>query len=62
MGPREASFLAIDRTSGAIRWMYRAPRPDDAKWWGFAASAAAGNDRVFAADLRGRVFAFATGT
>lgn len=60
MAPRAGSFLAADRRTGEIRWLFPARPPAEAGIWGFAASPAAGPGQVYAADLTGRVFAFAT--
>jgi outer membrane protein assembly factor BamB len=60
-GSRAGSLVAIDRASGAIRWMYLEP-PSAATLekkteWGFAAAPAMSDDVVYAADLQGRVHA-----
>ena len=59
---RNGSFFALDRASGAFRWIYMdLPSPEQVKnraQWGFAASPVIGDGVVYAADLNGRVFAF----
>lgn len=60
-GPRAGSLVAIDRASGAIRWLYLEP-PSAATLekkaeWGFAAAPAMAEGVVYAADLQGRVHA-----
>jgi outer membrane protein assembly factor BamB len=60
---RNGSLLALDRDTGAIRWLYLDP-PSAATVkagdnWGFAASPVIGAGVVHAADFSGRVFAFA---
>jgi outer membrane protein assembly factor BamB len=57
VGARAGTFVAVDRASGKIRWLYPAPAPEEGQW-GFGASAAATEDLVFAADLGGRIYAF----
>jgi eukaryotic-like serine/threonine-protein kinase len=56
--PRAAGFAAIDRDTGALRWLYEAPRPEGAEVYGFAASPVVAGRRVFTADLAGNVYAF----
>jgi outer membrane protein assembly factor BamB len=60
-GSRSGSLLALDRASGAIRWMYLDPPSEDivktSKGWGFGASPVIHENRVYAADLNGRVYA-----
>ncbi|HJY36325.1 MAG TPA: PQQ-binding-like beta-propeller repeat protein, partial [Steroidobacteraceae bacterium] len=52
---------AIDRATGAIRWLYLDPPSADTvakkAEWGFAAAPAVGDGVVYAADLQGRVHA-----
>lgn len=50
------ALVALDRKSGKVRWAHVAPADGDS--WGFVASPAVANDRVFAADLAGNVYAF----
>jgi len=57
--PRRGALLALDRAGGELRWALPAdPSPGE---WGFAASPVAVGKRVYAADLRGRVFAIEAG-
>ena len=59
---RNGSLFALDRATGAIRWMYLDPPSEETvkagNNWGFAASPALGEDVVYAADFNGRVYAF----
>ena len=59
---RNGSFFALDRATGAVRWMYLDPPTEETvkagKNWGFAASPVLGDGVVFAADFNGRVYAF----
>ncbi len=63
-GSRSGSLVALDRASGAIRWMYLEPPSEqiikDKKGWGFGASPVIAGEVVYAADLNGRVYAFET--
>lgn len=59
--PRDGAFVAVNRSSGAIEWLYPVAPVEGAKQWGFGASPALSETAVYAADLTGRVFAFATG-
>jgi outer membrane protein assembly factor BamB len=58
-GSRSGSLVAIDRKSGAVRWLYLdAPTAEVVaanKGWGFGASPLIVGDRVYAMDLNGRV-------
>jgi len=60
-GSRAGSVVAIDRASGAIRWMYLDPPSKETvekkAEWGFAAAPTLGDGVVYAADLQGRVHA-----
>jgi outer membrane protein assembly factor BamB len=62
-GPRAGSLIALDRATGEIRWIYLdAPTEDTVKAqkaWGFGASPVIGEGVVYAADLDGKVRAFA---
>jgi len=62
-GSRAGSFVALDRKTGAIRWMYLDPPSEQVAKagtnWGFGASPVIGEGVVYAADLNGKVFAFA---
>ena len=55
-------MLALDRATGAIRWIFLDPPPEETvkagKNWGFAASAAVRDGLVYAADFNGKVYAF----
>lgn len=53
-----AAFFAVDKRHGKGLWKYSLERPGDARMWGFAASPAIGNGRVFAATLDGALYAF----
>jgi outer membrane protein assembly factor BamB len=59
---RNGACFALDRASGALRWIYMdLPTERQAKdrvQWGFAASPVIGDGVVYAADLEGRVYAF----
>lgn len=63
IGAREGAVVAVDRESGAIRWLHPSVKPEGARQWGFASSVAASPARhgtapvIFAADLEGRVVA-----
>jgi outer membrane protein assembly factor BamB len=61
-GRRAGSLVAIDRSTGAIRWIYLDPPSTEAvaakKSWGFGASPVIADGMVYAADLDGQVYAF----
>jgi outer membrane protein assembly factor BamB len=65
-GPRNGSLVALDRASGALRWIYLDPPAEqvvkDKKAWGFGASPVIADEGVdgvvYAADLNGKVYAF----
>jgi len=61
-GSRNGSLVALDRKSGAIRWIYLDPPSDQmvkaGTHWGFGASPVIAGGEVFAADLNGKVYAF----
>lgn len=61
-GSRNGALMALDRASGAIRWMYLEPPSEEIvkerKGWGFGASPVIAEGVVCAADLNGRVYAF----
>jgi len=61
-GPRGGSLVALDRSSGALRWIYLDPPSKEVleakKEWGFGASPVIGDGVVYAADLSGKVYAF----
>jgi outer membrane protein assembly factor BamB len=60
-GPRAGSLVALDRATGAIRWLYLDPPGAETvakrAEWGFAAAPAMADGVVYAADLQGRVHA-----
>jgi outer membrane protein assembly factor BamB len=58
IGPRLGGFAAIDRTSGKLRWLLASDKPDKAPEYGFASAPVVANGMVYAADLKGKVFAF----
>ena len=62
-GSRSGSLLALDRATGAIRWVYLDPPSAETvkagNNWGFAASPVVAEGRVYAADFSGKVYAFA---
>jgi outer membrane protein assembly factor BamB len=59
---RNGALFALDRATGAIRWMYLDPPAEETvkagNNWGFAASPVIGDGVVYAADFNGRVYAF----
>ena len=59
--PRAGSLVALDRATGAIRWIYLDPPTEEAvkakKGWGFGASPVIADGVVYAADLNGKVYA-----
>lgn len=65
-GFRNGGLVALDRGTGAVRWLYQeAPSKDviDAKKnWGFGASPLIVDDVVYAVDLNGRLYAFELGS
>jgi outer membrane protein assembly factor BamB len=58
---RNGSLVALDRATGAIRWVFLDPPTADTvsakKNWGFAASPVIADGFVYAADLDGKVYA-----
>jgi outer membrane protein assembly factor BamB len=60
-GARVGSLLALDRATGAIRWIYLDPPSEETlkakKGWGFGASPVVADGLVYAADLNGKVHA-----
>jgi len=60
-GRRTGSLVALDRMSGAIKWIYLDPPTEEVaksrENWGFGASPVMGDGVVYAADLKGRVLA-----
>jgi outer membrane protein assembly factor BamB len=59
-GARAGSLVALDRATGAIRWIHLEPPSVETKKgdWGFGASPVMADGVVYAADLNGRVYAF----
>jgi outer membrane protein assembly factor BamB len=64
-GFRSGSLVALDRKTGAVRWVHLDPPSQPVASahadWGFAASPIIAGNVVFAADLDGRVHAFSAG-
>lgn len=60
-GSRAGSLVAMDRATGAIRWIHLQPPSEEAakKAWGFGASPVIADGVVYAADLEGKVYAIA---
>ena len=60
-GARWGSLVALDRASGAIRWIFLDPPSAqivrDKSAWGFGASPVIADGVVYAADLNGKVYA-----
>jgi outer membrane protein assembly factor BamB len=60
---RNGSLVALDRATGAIRWLYLDPPSEETvkagKQWGFASSPVVADGVVYAADFNGKVHAFA---
>jgi outer membrane protein assembly factor BamB len=61
-GSRAGSLIALDRATGAIRWIQLDPPSKEIveakEVWGFGASPAIADGLVYAADLNGKVYAF----
>jgi outer membrane protein assembly factor BamB len=61
-GFRAGALVALDRKSGAIRWMHIEPSTqalvDSKEYWGYVAAPLIVDNTVYAADLTGRVSAF----
>jgi outer membrane protein assembly factor BamB len=61
-GFRAGALVALDRATGAIRWMHVEPPSqaviDAKKYWGYVAAPLIAGKTVYAADLSGRVDAF----
>jgi len=59
---RNGALFALDRATGALRWIYLDPPGEEVVkargQWGFAASPVIGDGAVYAADFNGRVYAF----
>ena len=62
-GFRSGALVALERSGGAIRWIFLEPPTknvlDEKRGWGFGASPLIVGDVVYAADLNGRVHALA---
>ena len=60
-GSRSGSLLALDRSTGVIRWIYLDAPSEEivkaSKGWGFGASPVIADGLVYAADLNGKVYA-----
>lgn len=60
-GSRAGSLVALDRATGAIRWVHLDPPSEESakalRSWGFGASPVISGNLVYAADLNGRVYA-----
>jgi hypothetical protein len=60
MAPRDGGLAAIDKQTGRILWFLASSAPsEDALAFGFAAAPVVAGDTLIAADLAGRVYAFA---
>jgi outer membrane protein assembly factor BamB len=61
-GFRAGALVALDRASGAVRWMHiEPPSPavvEAGQYWGYVAAPLIDGNIVYAADLAGRVSAF----
>jgi len=51
-------LVALDRRNGDVEWAFLSKPPEPLKQFGFASSPVATRDRVYAADMEGRVYAF----
>jgi outer membrane protein assembly factor BamB len=62
-GRRAGSLVALDRATGEVRWIHVEPPSKETleakQGWGFGASPVVGDGVVYAADLAGRLSAFA---
>jgi outer membrane protein assembly factor BamB len=56
----QAALVALDRGTGRPVWRYPYPAPAEARHYGFGASPAIGDGRVFAGAIDGIVYAFET--
>ncbi|WP_116807357.1 PQQ-binding-like beta-propeller repeat protein [Steroidobacter cummioxidans] len=65
-GSRSGALVALERGSGAVRWLYQEEPSKDVidakKNWGFGASPLIVDDTVYAVDLKGRLYAFELGS
>lgn len=63
-GSRAGSLIALDRATGALRWIHVDPPAGEHaranEYWGFGAAPVVAGKVVYAADLDGKVFAFET--
>jgi outer membrane protein assembly factor BamB len=61
-GFRAGALVALDRATGAVRWMHIDPPSqaivDARQYWGYVAAPLIAGQTVYAADLTGRVSAF----
>lgn len=61
-GFRAGALVALDRATGAVRWMHLEPPSqavvDSKQYWGYVAAPLIAGKTVYAADLAGRVSAF----
>jgi len=61
-GFRAGALVALDRATGAVRWMHIEPPSqavvDSKQYWGYVAAPLIAGKTVYAADLTGRVSAF----
>ena len=58
IGPRDGALAAIDRGTGALRWLFRPEFSTADAVFGFASSPVTDGGRVYAADLKGTIYAF----
>jgi len=58
---RQGAVTAVDRVSSEILWVHKGTPIEGAPQWGYAAAPVADAERVYAADLTGRVIALRTG-
>jgi outer membrane protein assembly factor BamB len=65
-GSRNGGLVALERGSGAVRWLYQKEPSQDVidakKSWGFGASPLIVDDIVYAVDLDGQLYAFELGS
>jgi len=65
-GSRNGALVALERSSGAVRWLYQEQPSKDVidakKNWGFGASPLIVDDVVYAVGLNGRLYAFELGS
>lgn len=58
VGKRAGGLAALDARTGALQWIYRTPHGDKDIESGFATSPVVVGNRVYAADLGGKILAF----